>query len=227
GRRRQRPVGWGERHRHPERRSGPRPLHQRRAPARVRANVAHAPGTVTSVTIEIRKPEPGEFEDLLRSAWPAFGGHADEDKEEFEAELLIHDPDRALGAVEQGRFVGELMGAGFELTIPGGVLPAAGVTSAGVLPTHRRRGLLSSLMKRNLEEVHERGEPLSVLHASEGPIYGRFGFGIATWVARLAIDRNRTGFVPGAPSPVGSIRFLDRDEALRSMPSVYDAIRPN
>ena len=67
----------------------------------------------------------------------------------------------------------------FELSVPGGQLPCAGVTVVGVLPTHRRRGILDRLMRAQLADVRERGEPVAALWASEETIYGRFGYGLA------------------------------------------------
>ena len=80
-------------------------------------------------------------------------------------------------------------------------MPCAAVTAVGVVPTHRRRGLLTAMMRRQLEDVRARGEPVAMLWASEGAIYGRFGYGIAARDARL------TAAAPvarlAAPPPVG------------------------
>ncbi len=65
----------------------------------------------------------------------------------------------------------------FEMTVPGGPVPCAGVTVVGVLPTHRRRGLLSRMMRAQIDDIRERGEPFAALWASEPTIYGRFGYG--------------------------------------------------
>ena len=73
----------------------------------------------------------------------------------------------------------------FELSIPGGPLPCAGVTVVGVLPTHRRRGILDRMMRAQLADVRERGEPLAALWASEETIYGRFGYGLAAQDAMI------------------------------------------
>ena len=70
-----------------------------------------------------------------------------------------------------------------ELTVPGAIVPVAGVTAVGVVPGHTRRGHLRALMRRQLDDVHARGEAVAALWASEGAIYGRFGYGPATRVA--------------------------------------------
>jgi GNAT superfamily N-acetyltransferase len=95
----------------------------------------------------------------------------------------------------------------FRLTVPGGVLPAAGVTLVGVLPTHRRRGILRAMMRAQLDGVHERGEPLAALWASEETIYGRYGYGLASLSLELDIPRIHAAFRPGVEL-VGGVRLV-------------------
>jgi predicted acetyltransferase len=111
-----------------------------------------------------------------------------------------------------------------DLTVPGGQARAAGVTVVGVLPTHRRRGILRDLMRAQLDGVHERGEPLAVLWASEGAIYGRFGYGLASLCGDMEIPRADSGFIEPTDWP-GSVRLVDRDEALELFPAVFDRVR--
>ncbi|MEU5213167.1 GNAT family N-acetyltransferase [Streptomyces sp. NPDC020742] len=105
--------------------------------------------------------------------------------------------DRCLLALTaDGRPVGTAAAHSFELTLPGETLvPAAGVTAVGVLPSHRRQGVLSAMMRHQLAELRARGEFLSVLLASEAPIYGRFGYGPATYTARLTVPRHKAALV--------------------------------
>src|SRR5207344_3532582 len=100
-----------------------------------------------------------------------------------------------------------------ELTAPGARVPTAGVTVVGVLPTHRRRGILRELMRAQLDDVHARGEPLAALWASEGGIYGRFGYGLASLCGDLEIRRTHGAFA--RPSAwAGEARLVPLDEAL-------------
>jgi len=108
---------------------------------------------------------------------------------EVEVESLAAEPERTLAAFDGADIVGTAGAFTFELTVPGGQLPAAGVTYVGVRPTHRRRGLLGTMMRRQLHEVHDRGEPVAVLWASEAAIYGRFGYGVASQLLRIDVDR--------------------------------------
>lgn len=145
--------------------------------------------------------------------------------------------DRGLLAVTaDGRPVGTAGAYTFELTLPGGVVaPAAGVTAVGVLPSHRRQGVLSAMMRHQLAELRARGELLSVLLASEAPIYGRFGYGPATYTQRLTVRRHQAALAePRArtrsepPSPgadTGSVELLRRAECGDILETVYDRYR--
>lgn len=146
----------------------------------------------------------------------------DEDEAPWEA---LFERDRALAAYDADRVVGTTAALSFELTVPGGILPAAGVTFVGVHPTHRRRGILRRMMRLQLDDVHQRGEPLAILWASEGSIYQRFGYGLATYAARINVEQARSTF--RAPHvAAGTIRFVDMDEARRLFPPVHDAVAP-
>ncbi|MGC5363068.1 GNAT family N-acetyltransferase [Streptomyces sp. DT24] len=145
--------------------------------------------------------------------------------------------DRGLLAVApDGRPVGTAAAYSFELTLPGRTLvPVAGVTAVGVLPSHRRRGVLSAMMRHQLTEVRARDEFLSVLLASEAPIYGRFGYGPATSTARLTVPRHRaalavpralaTADAPATGPGSGSVEILRRAECGEILEAVYDRYR--
>ena len=133
--------------------------------------------------------------------------------------------DRAIAAYDGDRMVGNAAAISFELTVPGGVLPTAGVTTVGVHPTHRRRGALRQMMRFQLDDVHRRGEPLAALWASEGGIYQRFGYGLASLRAGIKMPRYRSAFRrPHAFS--GRIVMVSEAEARSAFPTVYEAVRP-
>jgi predicted acetyltransferase len=103
-------------------------------------------------------------------------------------------------------------------------VPAAGVTWVGVLPTHRRRGILTELMRRQLDDVHERGEPLAILWASEAPIYGRFGYGVAA--PETFIDAERRSFMlRDDPGPRGAVRLVTAGEAAELFAPLHESRR--
>ncbi|MDQ2935125.1 MAG: GNAT family N-acetyltransferase [Chloroflexota bacterium] len=173
------------------------------------------------MTIEVKR-HSGGARDFFQSAEIAFGEHFEPD------DLPVFEPlfeaDRALAAHDGKRMVGNATIISFELTVPGGTLPVAGVSAVGVQPTHRRRGILRQMMRRQLDEVHERGEPLAALWASEGSIYQRFGYGLATVMGSIDVERSRSAFrVPRTPS--GRIRFVSRAEAGELFPPLYERMR--
>jgi predicted acetyltransferase len=174
------------------------------------------------VAIEIRNPSDEELRDAMRAGEAAFGAeHKEEERERHRKMLPL---DRFLAAYDDGRPVGTAASFPFELTIPGGVVRAAGVTWVGVLPSHRRRGILRGFMREQLEDIRNRGEPLAILWASETGIYGRFGYGLAALNGMLDARTDRFAFRDD-PGPAGTIKLVSRDEALELFPPVYDRIR--
>src|SRR5439155_18059238 len=97
-------------------------------------------------------------------------------------------------------------------------------TAVGVHPTHRRRGVLRSMMDTQLRDVHERGEPIAALWASEETIYGRFGYGIASWAGELNVPHEWDAFA-ALPEPAGTTRFVTPEEARRLFLPIYDSVR--
>jgi predicted acetyltransferase len=151
-----------------------------------------------------------------------FGAPLSGEKLELIARNLPHE--RMHAAFDDGQIVG---GAGvypFELSVPGGSLPCAGVTAVGVHPTHRRRGVLRAMMDAQLRDVHERDEPIAALWASEETIYNRFGYGIASWAGELSVQHEWDAFAE--PLEVaGTTRFVTPEEARALFPPIYDAVR--
>lgn len=162
-----------------------------------------------------------EFRRALAPIWQYFGGEpTDESIERFGRVLRL---ERLHAAVDGDRIVG---GAGmfeFDMTVPGGAIACAGATVVGVDPTHRRRGVLTQMMRAQLDDAHERGEPIAALWASEAPIYGRFGFGVASLSGEVQIPRERTAFaapIERSEPP----RFVTVEEALEAFPPIYDSV---
>jgi predicted acetyltransferase len=133
--------------------------------------------------------------------------------------------ERMLAAVADRSIVGGAGALGLRMTVPGGrQLRTAGVTLVGVLPSHRRRGILRSMMRKQLDDIHDRGEPLAALWAAEETIYGRYGYGLASLVLRFEIPRIWGAYRDGIER-VGGVRLVDAEEAAKLMPPVYDAVQ--
>jgi predicted acetyltransferase len=132
--------------------------------------------------------------------------------------------ERMHAAWSNGSIVGGAGAFAFDLSVPGGDLPTAGVSVVGVYPTHRRRGVLRGLMRAQLDAAHERGEPLAALWASEETIYGRFGYGLAAFCGEINLAHEYTSFAQPF-EPEGTIRFVEPEEAGEVVPPVYERVR--
>jgi predicted acetyltransferase len=173
--------------------------------------------------IDVRLIAPHEFEELLLLDGRAFGiTYADD---EFEDLRQLLELDRQLVAVDGPELVGAAGAWTFELTLPGGgTLPTAGVTWVSVSGTHRRRGILRRLMARQLDDLAERGDPLATLTASESVIYGRFGYGLATFRTRLVVESRRVAFRTDLGAD-GLVRYADPSTARKVLPVIYERMR--
>jgi predicted acetyltransferase len=142
----------------------------------------------------------------------------------FELDWTSVELDRTLAAFEGDKIVGTGRLYSFELTMPGGrLLPAAGVSWIAVLPTHRRRGILTAIKRTQLDDAAERGEPLAILYASESGIYRRFGYGVSTSSMSVSVERRHSAFLK--PVPAGSVRLVEEDDARKLFPEIFDRAR--
>ena len=169
------------------------------------------------MSIEVRAARPEEFPDVITPIFHYFGGPPTPDFAESVG--LLIPPDRIHAAFDDGAPVGSASVFPLETSVPGAFVRAAGVTLVGVLPTHRRRGILRSLMRAQLDDIHERGEPIAYLWSSEDPLYGRFGYGIASFTGDIDLVRDRAEF-QAAFEPQGMIRVVTADEAIEPFSQV-------
>jgi predicted acetyltransferase len=173
--------------------------------------------------VDIRPVTAEEWPDFLRAEHIPFGVKIGE--QELKAQGERFGDYNTLAAFADGRIVATAGDWDMELTLPGlTTARAPGVTAVGVLPTHRRKGLLTALMRRQLDEFSGRGYPLATLLAAESVIYGRFGYGWATTSAAAQLDRAHGQFA----SPLGgaaTLELLDKAEAAKVLPEVFDTVR--
>lgn len=191
--------------------------------------------------MEIRPTTDQDLEIFVDTVLAAFGRFRESPAEGDGFLWSAYEMDRNLLAMTaDGRPVGTAGAYSFELTLPGEILvPVTGVTAVGVLPSHRRQGVLSAMMRHQLTELRARGEFLSVLLASEALIYGRFGYGPATYTRRLTVPRHRAALAlpraratihavadaPATGSNTGSVEVLRRAECGEILEEVYDRYR--
>jgi predicted acetyltransferase len=147
-----------------------------------------------------------------------------------EQELLTFEFDRSLAAFDGDAIVGTAAAYSFRLTVPGGIADAAGVTFVSVLPSHRRQGILSAMMRQQLADIAGRGEAIAALFSSESGIYGRYGYGCASGQLRLTIRRGEGKLGPGgAGGRPGAVRLRTAPPArlLAELAAVYDSVLPH
>ncbi len=171
----------------------------------------------------VRPVTPEELVPFFEARAAGFG-------EAFDPQRLEHirtyaDFGRTLSVWDEGQVVGTAGAWAFSMSVPGGELPCSGVTWVAVRPTHRRQGILTAIMRKQLEDIRDRGEPIAMLWASESQIYGRFGYGLAAeGIEHLTIDRTRTALISGV-RPSGRTRHVSVQRALETWPAVWERAR--
>jgi predicted acetyltransferase len=175
------------------------------------------------VNLTVRPIQEAEFETFRAKLAQGFGSdpYPEEDGRFFRETM---DLDRTICAFDGDEMIGTAAAYTIDLTVPGGVLPMGGTTVVTVQPTHRRRGVLTAMMRAHLAEIRGRKEPLAGLWASEASIYGRYGYGMAAESYHLKVDGRTIRFAGDAPDC--SVRIIDPAEAPRVVPPVYERIRP-
>jgi predicted acetyltransferase len=163
-----------------------------------------------------------EFKAAVGAISHYFGGGPDDERAERFGKVLPLE--RMHAAFDGDAVVGGAGAFPFELTVPGGVVRCGGVTVVGVLPTHRRRGVLTAMMRAQLEDIRDRGEPIAALWASEEVIYGRFGYGMASLAGEVALPSGYTG-LRQPPDETARTRLISLDEAKTVLPPIYDRMR--
>ena len=174
--------------------------------------------------IQIREVTPDRLEELLLPIMNAMGWVGSHEQREN----LLRQPefDFRLGAWEGDSIVGGVGAFSFDVTVPGGApAPSAGLSMVGVHPTHRRRGVLTELVRAHIDTVRERGQVASLLWATEGRIYGRFGYGMASLQCEMRIDRDGVHFAGDDDEPVGRFRLLDARDALDYVRAIWEVVR--
>lgn len=176
------------------------------------------------MAVEVRPIARDEMLDWLATIALAF--HVEPpgpDEVAYRLDVVGQELGRTLGAVDGATVAGTLMSFSAELTLPGGTtLTADAVAAATVLPTYRRRGLLTRMLTADLRAGRERGEAASILYPAEYPIYGRFGFGPATHQATLTLERAAARFSGAAE---GTLELVDPQRMLEIAPPLFERFR--
>ncbi|WP_225627121.1 GNAT family N-acetyltransferase [Streptomyces werraensis] len=178
--------------------------------------------------IDVRPIDESEFADWSRAMNIGFLREPTLGEDLLEARRAQFVPGRTVGAFDDGRCVATFRSFAQELTVAGGAaVPADAVTNVTVSPTHRRRGLLTRMMAQDLAAAKERGDVVATLIAAEYPIYGRYGFGPATWTTEWTIDVPRAGLDPrwAGPEDGGRIDLVDAEDVRKLGPELHERLR--
>ncbi|MEU9297791.1 GNAT family N-acetyltransferase [Streptomyces sp. NPDC048266] len=177
------------------------------------------------MTVDVRTVAESEFPDWQRALRTGFLRPPVVSDEEVADRLAHVDLARTIGAFDRDRVVATFRSFRQEVsTVGGGSLTADAISQVTVSPTHRRRGLLSRMMTADLAAAKERGDAIATLIAAEYPIYGRFGFGAASWATEWSVDVRRAGLDPrrsGRPEDGGRIDLTDAEEIRKAGPAVH------
>ncbi|MBV8235803.1 MAG: GNAT family N-acetyltransferase [Acidimicrobiia bacterium] len=173
--------------------------------------------------VDIRPVTAEEWPAYVRAEHIPFGVQLGDAEMAYQSQRYGHW--NALAAFEDGRIVATAGDWDMNLTLPGCTeVHAPGVTAVGVLPTRRRRGLLTALMRRQLDDYRGRGEAVATLLAAESVIYGRFGYGWATTSASAVLDRVHGVFRDELETDA-ELELLDKSAAAKVLPDLFEQVR--
>lgn len=173
--------------------------------------------------VHIAPAQAGDLETFFTTAGLAFG-HDDDLDDHTRRFAELFEWDRSRCAFDGDQMVATAGTFSLDLTVPGATMPCAGTTFVGVIPSHRRRGILRALMDAHFDEVRLRGEPIAALWASDSAIYGRFGYGCASTEVEVEVARDHATFNRLAPEPEPA-RLITPAEAKSILPDLYNRIR--
>ncbi len=184
-----------------------------------------APDSVQVMSYEIRELTEDKVDAFRAAISAGFGYDLDpDDNDAAERFLAVFDRERMIPVFDGDSVIGT--GGDFELTVtvPGGAqLPMSGLTVITVQPTHTRRGVLTAMMRRHIDQARDRGEALGGLWASEVPIYGRFGYGPAAQMRGIKFDARFAG--RGLSEPGVTVRLAAADEAEKILPPLFASVQ--
>jgi predicted acetyltransferase len=167
--------------------------------------------------LEMRTVTADEFAKWLSAESRAHGNRLADDPEALRSHF---DLDRTVVVLEQGNIVGGSHSRRVDMSLPGATTTISGICNVSVQPTHTRRGVMTQMMQHQLNDFHQRDEPLAALFSTESIIYGRFGYGIGSLYERWTIERPYTAYTRPYKSP-GQVFFVDPEDTPKQLPEVF------
>jgi predicted acetyltransferase len=180
---------------------------------------------VPDLTDQLRPITADEWPRFTRAMMTVFGD--DPTGPWYESVPAVAELDRSLALFDGERVAATSGIYSLQMSVPGGApVPCAGITWITVSPTHRRRGVLTSIMRRQLDAIHEAGrEPIAALWAAEAPIYGRFGYATASWRGGWTGRTERLRVRPDVDLGTGTVRLVDVEEFRPAAQQVHRTVR--
>lgn len=173
--------------------------------------------------LPIRAVDEDQHEAFIRTSARGFGYSLDDDTCNELIATELTEGSRAIAGHDDGQMVGTAVALDWTIAVPyAPAVRCAGVTSVTVLPTHRRRGVLRSLMRHQLDDLASDGPAWAALYSSESAIYGRFGYGVATRCVTGRIDRPWTAFVE--PVQAATVEMVSPAQAVDRIPAIYETL---
>ncbi|MGW0248063.1 GNAT family N-acetyltransferase [Nocardia goodfellowii] len=173
--------------------------------------------------ITIRSATAADAEQIWRLGATSFTWRSDQAYKDRAA--LLFPPEDAIVAVDDDRVVGHSKARTMTMTVPGErTVEATGIAGVSVAPNYRRRGILRAMYTEQHRRTEDAGLPLTIFTASQGSIYGRFGYGPTVRENRVTIDRRFAEFLPSTPDP-GGVELADLADTREQIKAVYDRWR--
>lgn len=175
--------------------------------------------------ITVRPATADDYPAMVRTFVDVVGQVAtDEDLQSVAGEF---ESERGWVAEADGRIVGSAAAHAWQLVVPGGAgVSFAGLTLVAVLPSHHRRGVGTELMRHYAEDCRARGMVLGGLFSSDAGIYARFGFGVATRMASIRIDRERAHLAAPTTGRIEWLRLTYAQDTVREVFERHRATSP-
>lgn len=171
-------------------------------------------------SLELRPVTEDEWREFSQAISLAFGDDISS-PEAIASWRAVTEFERSLAFFDGDRIVGNAGVYSFDMSLPGGAAAAcAGVTVVGVAHDWRRQGLLTAMMRRQLDDIRDRGEPFAALYASESPIYGRYGYAIAAQHLDLEVERPWASLADHADTT--EVKLVDAATLVDTGPSIRD-----
>jgi predicted acetyltransferase len=174
------------------------------------------------MTIDIRLVGAERHEEAVLPVMTSFGRVSSPERVERGQAVTEHDT--RMVAFDGETVVGAASIFSFDMSTPGGRVSTAGLTMVAVMPTHRRQGVLTALIRKHLDEARARGQAIAALWASEASIYGRFGYGLASFAGEISVERDRAHFADPSPFPFRA-RFVGEEEGLSIVSGIWEKAR--